>query len=178
MNTAFLVLLAGVVIYFVICEIIAKKEPDAKPEEKERAAQQQQLKDQPRQEAGAVQETSQRAHKIESSVVVPFRHNYRVVGVTFDNEDGMSRQDILEAIANAEPPYKYCEVSLDRYEYREETAVAVNVNGDQIGNISKKDIGEVLNDLGRAERIVLNVHGGENGKSYGASVTLVSNGGR
>lgn len=177
MNTAFLVLLAGVVIYFVICGIIAKKEPDTKSKEKEHAAQQQ-PKDQPRQESGTAQETSHRAHRIESSVVVPFRHNYRVVGVTFDNEDGASRQDILEAIANAEPPYEVCEVSLDRYEYREETAVAVNVNGDQIGNISKKDIDEVLDDLGRAERIVLNVHGGENGKSYGASVTLVSNGGR
>lgn len=113
------------------------------------------------------------APTIKASVVASFRHKYRVVGVTYDNDDGSSRQEILEAIANAEPPYEDCEVSLDEFDYNGERALAVNVNGDCIGNISRKDLDDVFSDLCVADSVDLRVYGGENGRNYGASVTLV-----
>lgn len=112
--------------------------------------------------------------RLKVRVVAPFRHRYDVVGESFKNDDGSSRQEILEAIANHEPPYEECEVSLDEYDYKGERALAVKVNGDQIGNIARKDLDEVFGDLDSAERIELRVFGGGEGKSYGAGITLVS----
>lgn len=108
------------------------------------------------------------------SIAASFRHRYGVVGVTFKNADGTFRQKILKAIANHEPPYEECEVSLDEYDYKGERALAVKVNGDQIGNIARKDLDEVFGDLDIAERIVLRVYGGDKEKNYGAAITLIS----
>ena len=117
----------------------------------------------------------QYAPKIKASSVTSFRHHYDVVGESFDNEDGTSRQEILGAIANCEPPYEDCEVSLDEFDYKGERALAVKVNGDQIGCIAKENLDAVFNDLEFTDAITLKVFGGENGKSYGAAITLIAN---
>lgn len=112
---------------------------------------------------------------IKTTVHATFRHRYDVVGESFDNEDGTSRQEILDAIANGEPPYENCEVSLDEFDYKGERALAVKVNGDQIGCIARKDLDAVFSDLDLADAITLKVFGGDNGKNYGAAITLIAN---
>lgn len=112
--------------------------------------------------------------RLKVQVIAPFRHRYKVAGVTFKNADGTLRQEILNAIVNHEPPYEECRVSLDEYDYEGERALAVKVNGDQIGNIARKNLEEVFRDLDSAEEIELKVYGGDNGKYYGASITLVA----
>lgn len=117
----------------------------------------------------------QYAPKVKTSIVTSFRHHYDVVGESFDNEDGTSRQEILDAISNCEPPYEDCEVSLDKFDYKGERALAVKVNGDQIGCIARKDLDAVFNDLEFTDAITLKVFGGDNGKNYGAAITLIAN---
>lgn len=72
------------------------------------------------------------------------RRIYRVVGVTFDNDDGpaRNRQEILREIAAEEPhPRAF---SLEVYDFEGEPAVGVFYNGEQVGNIAKKDLPGVL----------------------------------
>ncbi len=68
---------------------------------------------------------------------------YRVktVGVTFNNDDGTSRQDLIRKMYYHEPPFenKEAELALERYEYRGKPAYKVLVNDCQIGNLSKAD---------------------------------------
>lgn len=68
---------------------------------------------------------------------------YRVktVGVTFTNEDGSSRQDLIRRLYYHEPPFenKEIELALEEYEYRGEPAFKVLANGYQIGCLSKAD---------------------------------------
>lgn len=72
------------------------------------------------------------------------RRIYRVVGVTFDNDDGpaRNRQEILREIAAEEPhPRAF---TLEVYDFEGEPAVGVFYNGEQVGNIAKKDLPSVL----------------------------------
>lgn len=68
---------------------------------------------------------------------------YRVktVGVTFTNEDGSSRQDLIRRLYYHEPPFedKEIELALEKYEYRGEPAFKVLVDGHQLGNLSRAD---------------------------------------
>lgn len=68
---------------------------------------------------------------------------YRVktAGVTFNNDDGTSRQDLIRKMYYHEPPFedKEAELALERYEYRGRPAYKVLVNDCQIGNLSKTD---------------------------------------
>lgn len=68
---------------------------------------------------------------------------YRVetVGVTFNNDDGTSRQELIRKMYYHEPPFenKELELVLEGYEYRSEPAFKVLVNDYQIGNLSRTD---------------------------------------
>ena len=66
-------------------------------------------------------------------------------------------------------------MSLDEFDYKGERALAVKVNGDQIGCIARGNLDAVFNDLEFTDAITLKVFGGENGKSYGAAITLIAN---
>ena len=72
------------------------------------------------------------------------RRIYRVVGVTFDNDDGpaRNRQEILREIA-AEGPRPRA-FTLEVYDFEGEPAVGVFYHGEQVGNIAKKDLPDVL----------------------------------
>ncbi len=54
----------------------------------------------------------------------------KVVGVTFDNEDGENRQDILEQMTGAE------EITVQKYKYNGEPAAYVKWGNKIIGNLS------------------------------------------
>lgn len=83
--------------------------------------------------------------------------NTSVVGVTFDNEDGSSRQKILKAIYKAEIDVGlfYTDGTLVQFEYEGSPAVHVMVEDKCIGNIAKKDLGEVLPILPNIEKVTV-----------------------
>lgn len=68
---------------------------------------------------------------------------YRVktVGVTFNNDDGTSRQELIRKLYYHEPPFanKEIELALEEYEYRGEPAFKVLADGYQLGNLSRAD---------------------------------------
>lgn len=104
---------------------------------------------------------------------------YKVVGVTFDNDDGSSRQEILKQMHFREPPYnKPFDLELRPYDYEGEQAVAVCAAGQMIGNISRDDLPEVLGNWKRTTAICdVDVYGGGAAPyghelKYGAKVTL------
>lgn len=70
----------------------------------------------------------------------------KVAGVTFDNEDGSSRQRILKA-AMAE---ECCgTVTLERYEFKGRDAIRVEYDGACIGSIPRDRVAEILPVLDR-----------------------------
>lgn len=104
---------------------------------------------------------------------------YKVVGVSFDNADGSSRQDILKKMHFREPPFnKPFDLELRPYDYEGEQAVAVCAAGQIIGNISRDDLPEVLGSWQRTKDIcAIDVYGGGtayDGRElkYGAKITL------
>lgn len=64
-------------------------------------------------------------------------HTYNIAGVTFANDDGISRQDILKELVGHE---KKAKCSIVEYSYNGEQAFKVVVNGQTIGNIRRDDI--------------------------------------
>ena len=67
-----------------------------------------------------------------------YNRRLKVVGVTFKNEDGSSRQNILKDIYNKKPPFdKRLDIEIAEFEYEGAPAYHVNVNGKTIGNVSK-----------------------------------------
>lgn len=70
------------------------------------------------------------------SVTVSTSRNFKIRGVTFENEDGTSRQELLAMIKEREPPFDDdLQISLERYEHDGKTAYYVNVNGYIVGSV-------------------------------------------
>ena len=64
-----------------------------------------------------------------------YTRKFKVVGVTYDNEDGTSRQDILKRIYQKKPPFDGdLDVTLKEYVFEDGPAFGVFVNGQMIGN--------------------------------------------
>ena len=114
--------------------------------------------------------------RVSSNKLRAFRRQYEVVGESFDNEDGTSRQDILRDYANFSSGYSDPLTSIEEFEYEGERALAVKINDQQIGCIARKDLPSVFRDLKTAENIYLSVVGGGDEDLYGAKVTLICNG--
>lgn len=67
---------------------------------------------------------------------------FKVAGVTAKNEDGSSRQDIIqEAMLVGE---ENCDVDLELYDYKGEDALAVLINYDRVGSVPRSDLPEAL----------------------------------
>lgn len=95
----------------------------------------------------------------------------KVAGVTFNNEDGSSRQDLLRYIHdNAIKD----DISLDTYEYKGEPAVRVLYGNACIGNIPKEDVGRVMRVFEKINRATINVESFKKGgkEIYRADLTL------
>lgn len=100
-------------------------------------------------------------------------YEFKVVGVTFNNDDGTSRQEILRKIKNREEPFnRYINYTLRVYSFEGEPAVAVEANGIMIGNMPKEDARDVAENIERIESVSVRVYGGEGDKKYGARATL------
>lgn len=79
------------------------------------------------------------------------REIFRVVGVTFKNPGGRSRQTILREIKREEPlPFHF---SLKKYDYEGKPAVGVFYGEEQVGNISTGDLKRALSQIERFDKV-------------------------
>lgn len=103
----------------------------------------------------------------------PDVYEYKIVGVTFANDDGTNRQELLRKIKSKEAPFKgYINYSLREYSYEGKTAVAVLANGIMIGNVPKENAENIAEHMKYIDKVFVRVFGGEDGKKYGAVVRL------
>ena len=68
---------------------------------------------------------------------------FKVVGVTFKNEDGKSRQTLLRKLHFGDAPFNSddgVDITIERGEYQGEPAFSVFAECHQVGNISKDDV--------------------------------------
>lgn len=102
----------------------------------------------------------------------------KVTGVTFNNDDGTSRQLILRKLHFHDSPFnEYADVEIRQYDFKGQPAYGVFVNNMQIGNIPAALIPFMQDNIGRIESIsYIDVYGGgqKDGKpiSYGCKITL------
>ena len=103
----------------------------------------------------------------------PDEYEFKVVGVTFANDDGTNRQELLRKIKSREEPFKgFINYSLKVYSYEGKTAVAVLANGIMIGNVPKENAENIAEHMKYIDKVFVCVFGGEDGKKYGAVVRL------
>ena len=109
---------------------------------------------------------------------------FRVSGVTFKNSDGKKRQDILRHMKFGDEPYAddpddLCG-ELEETEYNGELAIAVIVNGYQVGFVPKSNISRVHKAMNGADSCAVSevrITGGGNDQegnplNYGCEITL------
>jgi len=88
-------------------------------------------------------EEAERQAAYEAEKALQYEHEYKVVGVTFKNPDGKSRQAILQKMYFEKPPFNKVggyEITIEEREYEGEPAYCVFAEEMQIGNISRDDI--------------------------------------
>lgn len=96
-----------------------------------------------------------------------------VAGVTYNNEDGSSRQKILKNIVKNEDGTAYG--SLEQYDYKGSPAIRVVTDEGCIGNIRKNDVEDVLAVMEKIKYVTVNAESFENddGKTvYRADVVI------
>lgn len=107
-----------------------------------------------------------------------YNHTFRLAGVTFNNPDGSSRQQLLEDIklfrGSNGIDYKKGELSVNlvKYKFEDEDAIRVEVGifKDILGNISRKDLPFLLENYDYIHEIPnLDIY---YGTPYGCSVTV------
>lgn len=107
----------------------------------------------------------------------------RLVGVTFQNKDGTSRQSILRKFKFRDPPFdkEKADVEIVPYEYEGEPAMAIDVNGLRFGHIPKAQAKILTENIHRVIGVTwIDIIGGgetEEGEilNYGAEVTIKLN---
>ncbi|MDO4837831.1 MAG: hypothetical protein Q4B32_05510 [Clostridia bacterium] len=109
-------------------------------------------------------------------------YEFHVAGVTFHSDDGTPRQEYLRRIDNGLAPFENSaslDVSLRPYMYKaegkpEEQAIAVRVNGYDIGNVPSKSVPAVMDAMRKPGATIsaFKVIGGDAGKNYGAIVVV------
>ena len=109
---------------------------------------------------------------------------FRVAGVTFENDDGESRQDILRHLKFGDAPYADdpddLDGQLEETSYDSELAIAVLVNGYQVGFVPKSNIPRVSKALKNVATCYVSdvkiIGGGNdpegNPLNYGCEITL------
>jgi len=103
--------------------------------------------------------------------------NFRVAGVTFDNDDGTNRQNIIADIDHQRPPFQDAdnlEVSVLKTSYEGKLAYEVRVNDVQIGFVPSKQVDEVAAALQHPDARVsgFSIDGGSDGYNYGVGIAI------
>lgn len=83
--------------------------------------------------------------------------NYSVAGVTFTNNDGSSRQEILKEAYKKGGNFSKHSGSLKRYLYQEEDAIYVLLGDHIVGNIPAEDVSEVIGYIDDVESVYVTV---------------------
>ncbi len=103
----------------------------------------------------------------------------KVAGVTFNNDDGVSRQLILRKLHFHDSPFnEYADVEIKQYDFNGQPAFGVYVNNMQIGNIPAALVPFIQENISRIESIsYIDVYGGGHSQdgqpiSYGCKITL------
>lgn len=99
---------------------------------------------------------------------------FKVVGVTYKNEDGQSRQRLLRRFKWKDEPFDGdLEVRLSETSFEGQPAIEVIANDNVLGFVPRDRVPEILDVWERVEDIdSLNVYGGQDGHSFGAEVTI------
>ena len=99
----------------------------------------------------------------------------RVAGVSFRNDDGSYRQELLRKIRYRGAPYQVDPtIRLEKVQYEEKDAVAVYANDNQIGWVSEFDLSSILPRFDRYKDVdEFSMHGGgSGGKKYGIDIRV------
>jgi hypothetical protein len=97
---------------------------------------------------------------IQIHAAISVRKEYKVAGVTFCNEDGTSRQQILRAYNLGEPPFGLATnpvINLVEYEYQGNPAFYVMANGLCVGNLEAVAVPEVKEKFDQIDTLFLAV---------------------
>lgn len=148
----------------------------ARPSKKQRQAMQAQLQQ-------AAQQNSRPAGSADQSDNTVKTIEFNVAGVSYKNDDGTSRQDILRALRFGDEPYASAsgdmDVDIEETTYNEETAFEVHINGYLVGFVPKAKVSQVKKamDTFTCTADSARIIGGgknENGedRSFGCVVTL------
>lgn len=102
--------------------------------------------------------------------------SFAVAGVTFKNDDGRSRQKILQEADEDSLSY-YAE--LEEYNFKSEKAVGVLINGEMIGNIPRDTLDQYFRYEEQYEQVDIDadIYGGEDDdsgskKNYGCKIRI------
>ena len=124
-----------VLIYRILKKIYLKK----KREEADRVQKEQEERKAAEREARYAADRAAREAELASREMFTFK----VVGVTFKNEDGGNRQTLLRKLKFGEKPFDDEDgvtIEIERAEYEGNPAFCVYVENHQVGNIGKDDI--------------------------------------
>lgn len=83
--------------------------------------------------------------KVDEVILYNKATSFKVVGVTFKNKDGESRQEILDylySISHKKRPVRI-NAELESYTYKGDPALSVIANGYQVGNIAASYVNKV-----------------------------------
>lgn len=103
--------------------------------------------------------------------------NFSVAGVTFNNDDGANRQNIIADIQRQRPPFEdgdNLNVFIRRTTFRDKLAFDVRVNGVQIGWVPKEKVEAVDQAMQHQDVEVsgFQITGGMDGYNYGVDIAL------
>ena len=125
--------------------------------------------------AGAKGKAEQQADKKPAPHVAPASTNERIaetirtklVGVTYDNEDGENRQDILSKMSGSE------DITVEKYTYNGEPAAYVKWGDKVIGNLSAELAGDLARKYPKARYTaeILEISGG-GVQTFGCNIEL------
>ncbi|MEH2951403.1 hypothetical protein VV089_00145 [Candidatus Merdisoma sp. JLR.KK011] len=96
-------------------------------------------------------------------------YDVKVVGVTYDNDDGSSRQEILSRTDRCDPLF------IDYFEYCGSPAYSVNnLDGETIGNLPKELSAEIYKKYpdSSLDARVVDILGGDDGLKYGCMIHI------
>ena len=101
---------------------------------------------------------------------------YRIVGTSFKNDDGTSRQSIIWDMDHKMSPFRNeVVIRLEKYKYEDEDAIKVLANDQQVGHISREDARyHVLPKWDRYAGVSgYTILGGGSGYKYGVSIEVM-----
>lgn len=104
---------------------------------------------------------------INETDVKTYNREFKVVGVTFTNDDNTPRQEILKAIKEQRKPFdKRLDVLLQEYSFEGSPAIYVKVNDQIIGNIGHDDVQFFFKNQDRMLGVKNLYVGGDDGLYY------------